>query len=363
MDKRQKKADQALGKRLAAVLNTEHEKTTHDALDILSWRWEEEDDNAPLEDQVKWLKDRVHDLEVFVRNSIRASNFLDCDWGTINAHDPRGHFKSTFLETLNFAQKRQVIASLDGYIVQEDFDSIYNRVHPAQQREFVKTLAETFLNKTIIDAFFRHPFWYIDEDVHPDIKQGEVTWDGGSSFGKNLETLYSNFSNASNAVYIEYAQVWRTMTTRLCNVTVPILTRPVDLRFGEAMRARRGARCRALAANLLGNKIFLSLMKPTEETDRRLGNLADLLERISQSAVLIMSQPADVKFHTLKDLDDHFLTSSNTVEAAFFCVASSRSGGDRVLGITHPYVFSTLNDLEQKKEIITLRKYHNPYIE
>lgn len=46
-----------------------------------------------------------------------------------------------------------------------------------------------------------------------------------------------------------------------------------DFTFGKAIQARRNAKCKALARNLLKNDTFVSLLKPTEDTDQREGNL------------------------------------------------------------------------------------------
>ncbi|KAL4934236.1 uncharacterized protein BDV17DRAFT_3439 [Aspergillus undulatus] len=160
------------------------------------------------------------------------------------------------------------------------FDSIYSLVHPKQQRYFGSTLVEIFLNKTVIDAFFRHPFWYVEEEVHPSDNDDDVPWDKMLLLGKKLEMLHSQFSNSlvivlvilelvawlptSIPVYSEYAQVRRTITTCLYNLTVFIMARPVDLHFGEAMKGHRDAEYKAMAVDLLKNEIFLSPL----QTDR-----------------------------------------------------------------------------------------------
>ncbi|KAL4804520.1 hypothetical protein BDV18DRAFT_143327 [Aspergillus unguis] len=364
MTKRQKANDTA-DKRLSEVLKSKPEESEHSDFSILRWCWEEEDDKAPLEQQVKWLKDRNHELEVYLRNSIRMSNFLHLDWGSIETYNYTGQFKLVFYGTWNWGQnwglrdasslspeqKQEIITYLDGYIVQEDFDSIYSRLRPDDQRDFGHFLTEAFLNKTVLDTFFRHPFWYVEEDVHFDDGNDNVVWDDPDSslFGKKLETLHSQFSH----VYSEYAQVWKAITTRLCNCTRPILARPVDMSFGEAMKARRDAKSEALATELLRNETFLSLLKPTEEPDKRLDNLAFLLPRIAQAAVTVMSQPPDLKFQTLKNRDASFLTAPETTSAAKIRAKSDPSEDEgRLLAIAHPYLFTTMNHTEENWEII-----------
>lgn len=168
-----------------------------------------------LEDQVKHLKARVKDLEIFARNTMRAAEYLKGDfmeWDIVLAsHFPR-EFRTTLYETWNWSvlwagsditaltkkQKQQVLASLDGYIIQEDFDSIHARLHPEMQSRFLMTLTEAFLNKTVIDTFFRNPFWYVDESAQVDDNYEDVTWDGVSPLGEKLGKLHERFQQGSS---------------------------------------------------------------------------------------------------------------------------------------------------------------------
>lgn len=168
-----------------------------------------------LEDQVKYLKARVRDLEIFAGNTMRTADYLKGDfleWDIVLAsHFPR-EFETTLYEAWNWSvlwagcditalikqQKEQVITSLDGYIVQEDFDSIHARLHPEMQSRFLMALTETFLNKTVIDTFFRNPFWYVDEDAQVDDNHEDVTWDGVSPLGEKLGKLHGRFQQGSS---------------------------------------------------------------------------------------------------------------------------------------------------------------------
>lgn len=134
-----------------------------------------------------------------------------------------------------------------------------------------------------------------------------------------------------------------------------------DFTFGKAIQARRNAKCKALARNLLENKTFLCLLKPTEETDQREGNLVWILQHISQSAVDMQAQVPILGFKTLGDLGDRFEGSSDTFQALPFCFprlheGKSRLDGHRVLGITCPYVFRTINCPEYEKEVELVHK-------
>lgn len=359
----------------------------HGEYGILSYVW---DDDMRMEDQVKHLKARVKDLEIYARNTMRTTGYLKGDfleWDIVlPSHFPY-EFEGILIWAWNWSvtwggseitaltkeQKERVITSLDGYIVQEDFDSIHGRLHPDMQARFLETLTEAFLNKTVIDLVFRNPFWYVDEDCQVDDNHEGVTWDGISPLGEKLGKLHERFqqgappipcppalhANINLKVENEYAQVWRSVTTRLCNSTRMGQTR--NFNFGKATQARRNAKCEVLARSLLENETLLCLLKPTEDIDQREGNLVWILQHIAQKAVDMLAQTPVLGFKTMSDLGDRFEWSSDTFQSLPFCWAQphegkSRLDGQRVLGITCPYVFRTVNCPEYEKEIELVHK-------
>ncbi|KAL2826436.1 hypothetical protein BDW59DRAFT_179563 [Aspergillus cavernicola] len=354
VSKRQKAKDEAL-KQIAAVREQEPEEDPHGWYGILSYVY---DDNNSLEEQVKSLRARTRDLEIYVQNSIRNKEFLKGDffaWDVVLPPRFPDEFGMVFNRTWGWSQiwgaDDQIIASLDGYIVQEDFNGICGRLPPLLQPGFPAHLAEAFLNKTIFDTFFRNPFWYVDESFQREDGNEKSTLDGVSPLGEKLDTLYSSIQIVSN----EYSQVWRSVTARLCNSTLFRQTK--DFSFGKAVQAHRSAKCLALASHLLANKTFQCLLKPTDEIEKRLGNLGHILQEIAQSAVDMSAQIPLLGFSTLEDLDDQFFGLSSTTEALPFCFAeydaqgNTQLDGHRVLGIARPYVFRTVNDPQEEKEI------------
>jgi hypothetical protein len=174
---------------MAAVLKQELEHTPYGPYGILNWKCNE---NESLESQVKSLKERVCDLEIYVRNSIRNQDFLEGDlfaWDIVYPTDFPKEFRALFHQSWNFVenwgaedipcltrkQKQQVIASLQGYFVQEDFDSIHARLHPIQKGHFHRRLAETFINKVVDETFFHNLFWYVDENAQPGDDNSKAT--------------------------------------------------------------------------------------------------------------------------------------------------------------------------------------------
>ncbi|KAJ0414636.1 hypothetical protein BJY00DRAFT_318630 [Aspergillus carlsbadensis] len=348
---------------MAAVRKQELEHIPYGPYGILNWKCNE---NESLENQVKSLKERVCDLEIYVRNSIRNQEFLEGDffaWNIIYPTDFPREFDALFIQSWNFVeswgaeespcltrkQKQQVIASLKGYVVQEDFDSIRASLHPIQQGYFHRRLAEMFINKVVVETFFHNLFWYVDENAHPD-DNGKGVWKSATPLGERLNTLYGRFQKVGK----EYSHVWRTITIRLCNSVATEQTR--DLTFGEATRAHRDAKCAALASKLLANKTLLCLLKKTDEQERRLDNLSYALQHMAQSAVDMNVQIPFLGFRTLDHVDTRFSETSDTIEAESYSFAyddkkECRIKGHRVLGITRPYVFRTANDPKEEKEI------------
>ncbi|KAL4962705.1 uncharacterized protein BDV14DRAFT_202527 [Aspergillus stella-maris] len=235
------------------------------------------------------------------------------------------------MASLTEEQKQQNIACLDGYVIQDDFDSIYLRLHPGLQPRFCRNLAETFLNKAIVDILFRHPFWYVDSEVPSKGANDHLSWDEISPLGETLEKLHARFQTVGNG----YSQVWRSITVRLCNSTAFGQTK--DFTFGKAIQNHRDGKCSAIAADLLSNEIFWSLPKDTDMPEVQLDQLYELLRRVSQAPVDMQAQIPVLGFGIA--LVFH---AQNGVP---------RLEGHRVLLMTKPYVWRTVNDPEHEKEV------------
>ncbi|KAL3451692.1 hypothetical protein BJX65DRAFT_304280 [Aspergillus insuetus] len=289
-------------KQMAAVRKQELEHTLYGPYGILNWKCNE---NESLESQVKSLKER-------------SWNFAE-SWG---AED---------ITCLTGKQKHQVIASLKGYFVQEDFGSIYASLHPIQQGHFLCRLAETFINKLVVETFFHNLFWYVDENAQPGDDNNKAIWENTTPMGERLNTLYGRFQKVAN----EYSHVWRTITIRLCNSVATEQTR--DLTSGEATRAHRDAKCTALALKLLANKTFLCLLKKTDEQERRLGNLSYALQHMAQSVVDMSVQIPFLAFRTLDGVDIWFYRTSDTLEPEGYSFAYDDKKACRINGLRVPH--------------------------
>ncbi|KAL2829763.1 hypothetical protein BDW59DRAFT_158936 [Aspergillus cavernicola] len=202
-------------------------------------------------------------------------------------------------QSLTQAQKKQLVRSLDGYCVQEDFDSIISRLSSYHQKMILSTFTSAFLVKTAIGKFFQHPFWYVEIPSQRETRE-EAPWLGVSYYGTVLEEISSRFEEVNPV----FGRIWRSLTTRLC--TSLNYDQAKDRSFGEALQALRHARCRSLASEILADKIFQCLLKPTDDPSKREDSLSFCLAKLSDIAVGMLSQHPVLKFHTLHELEPRF---------------------------------------------------------
>ncbi|CEN60439.1 hypothetical protein ASPCAL02879 [Aspergillus calidoustus] len=326
------------------------------------------DESAPVETQLEQLKARyialAHNIGQFFDEEEFLTSHTPDEWArTMPAYWPKefhyawycaGAFSHNWayksLSDMKWtkAQKKQLVASLDGYIVQEDFDSIISRLSHRDCSGFPDRLATAFLMKRVIKEFFQHPFWYVEVLLEGREISGDAEWQGVSPYGVVLEDLFAQFQT----VNIQYARIWRSLTTRLCNQK----DRPAD--YEKNLRARRWARCRSLAQQLLVDNVFKHLLKPTTDLAARENLLARELGQISDIAANMHSQNPCLRYHTLHDLSPRFDRASGTMKAYTHVEVEAAEWQDRWEGgqgidtsldgrrpllIEHPYVFRVGN--------------------
>ncbi|KAL4878995.1 hypothetical protein BJY04DRAFT_220588 [Aspergillus karnatakaensis] len=322
---------------------------------IPKWTW---DKTKPLDEQVKILEDRVLELQEDWRFSETSRSFdlADVHWSAVDPRNYPNRFQGLFRGTWNWAlnwagdngahlskeQKANIIARLNGYIIQEDFDAIQARLNPDWQKVFLQLLTEMFLNKTVVKIMFENPF-----EIGGD--GDDVTTTPGSQF---LNALYSRFQGVNG----EHAHIWRLLTLRLSNRVHGSAEDKSITAFGEATRTHREARCEVLAKHLLSDKTFLSLLKNIKGNDddvERLRSLTISLKLIAQTAVDMSVRIPVLKFQTLKDVDPYASANSNNIkyegDTHAYRDDEFMLEGHRVVGITRPYVTRTLNAYNEKE--------------
>ena len=92
-------------------------------------------------------------------------------------------------KALSPEQKRDLIASLDGFCVQDDFDVIAAGLPKALRSIFLQSLVGTFLVKECILKFLMNPFWYLSHRPSSDTGE-EKPPINTPGFGDQILTLY-----------------------------------------------------------------------------------------------------------------------------------------------------------------------------
>ncbi|KAL3466944.1 hypothetical protein BJX64DRAFT_284093 [Aspergillus heterothallicus] len=326
------------------------------------------DETLPLEEQVKFMADRHRVLSDFIGYLVDEKDYMEnaVEWTGVFPADWTDHFEKILSDTWSFAaeygytdsaekrltkrQKKEVIASLKGYCVQEDFDSTLSRLNDHHKKSILETFAKIYLVKIVVDNFFKHPFWYV-EYLPPGAPEtcDEAPWQGVSPEGAVLEQMMSRFEQINP----EYGRIWRNLTVRLCNSMYCRLDD--DINFGKALAARRRARCRSLAKEILSNQTFLSLLKPTDDPARREEALGSRLVDISDTIVPMLSQEPSLELRTLDELEPKYHHTSKTLEAEW-ChflsqntdhIPSPRLDGSRVLFIENPFALRVHTDRDE----------------
>ncbi|GKZ29825.1 hypothetical protein AbraIFM66950_006686 [Aspergillus brasiliensis] len=88
---------------------------------------------------------------------------------------------------LSIDDKRAIIASLDGFCIQDDWDSIYSSLPPGGRAEIGIVLLEALLNKFIYEKFASSTFWFMDAKIDATDQEGDA------NFYKRFDYVYERF--------------------------------------------------------------------------------------------------------------------------------------------------------------------------
>lgn len=142
----------------------------------------------------------IHDLRD-KRNLLRAGEW---EWGWLRPKDIRKQLtclrvyvhswvtkfaasEPEDVERLSDTQKCDIISSLKGYCVQEDWDILMGHLSDVHRDLIMEVFLETLLMKEIIEKTFECPFWYFDGKLDLEDEEGDET------FGARLQHLYERF--------------------------------------------------------------------------------------------------------------------------------------------------------------------------
>lgn len=91
-------------------------------------------------------------------------------------------------EILSKEQKKDIITSLKGWVVQDDFDTTVSRLPPNIRYTILVNFASMIILKDCLRLFWSNPFWYLDVDDAFSNSEGAE-----APFGAHLHTLYRTF--------------------------------------------------------------------------------------------------------------------------------------------------------------------------
>ncbi|KAL5338261.1 hypothetical protein BJX70DRAFT_398785 [Aspergillus crustosus] len=316
-----------------------------------NWVW---DKTKPLEEQIQLLGERAAIFDSFLKRCTGWRCFLDGKWAMRSMHgDYLAHFPKRISEIegaimswtnefivddiahLTAEQKKEIVASLDGYLVQDNLDSIQGRLHPNWKGNLPQTLAEIFLHKFVIKTMFGNPFWNVNENARPGDTES-LAWD----------------------VNDEHAHIWRALTIRLCNTTGSWIPKTADYQnFAEATKAHRDAMCNAMASHLLADKAFSCLVKKDAQQDKVCAeDLAYWLQYVAEIAMGMHKHVSVLEVKNLKDLDRGYREPSDTMTREDD-PGEYPPKGFEVLGITGAYITRRLNNNDEDEiELVSKAK-------
>ncbi|KAI2995947.1 hypothetical protein CBS147346_9667 [Aspergillus niger] len=183
----------------------------------------------------------------------------------------------TRLESMSHLQpdeKHEIITSLDGYCVQEDWDSIHSLLPPGTREHMGPVLGATMLYQFIFSKLIDSPFWFLDGKISP------TDADGDPQFHLRLQYLYERIREAS----VYKAAWWKSVTIGECNARSAFDNNPANTGLAQGTAVQRKAMVKSLTDELLGRRVFQLLLRPLEyKEDVSLRH--EQLHRILQDAV------------------------------------------------------------------------------
>ncbi|GCB19090.1 hypothetical protein AAWM_01975 [Aspergillus awamori] len=152
---------------------------------------------------------------------------------------------------LSSGDKQAIIASLDGFCVQEDWDKIHSSLPPAARSVFGKVLLEAMLNQFIYKKFATSPFWFMDA------KMDATDQPGDANFIRRLDYIYQRFREIlpTNAAW------WKSTLVSICTAEVQFVGGPRYSALGQPMHERRKALVKSYEEELWECRLFRLLLK------------------------------------------------------------------------------------------------------
>ncbi|KAJ5938907.1 hypothetical protein N7466_002041 [Penicillium verhagenii] len=277
-----------------------------------------------------WPRMFISDWE----NTLSSMEWNAYTWALNFAFQPRWNR----YDHISQDQKRDIIASLKGWIVQDDFDLIISKFPPVIRLAALKHLTAISILKHCFEVFFENPFWYLDPDDEYK-RDSNVTC---TTFATHLNVLHKKFLS----VVPELAHHWRAQTVRLANtIQLSPYALEGDRAYGVANEEIIKEKAYQLAAAKLNDPAFQCLLQ--DPTDAKLPDaLGDVYHRFAEKARLMSTMHPYITWKTLDSpendpLRPKFTRSDKTMEPVYMWPLGpreSRLNGREVLAIRFPYV-------------------------
>ncbi|OJZ82475.1 hypothetical protein ASPFODRAFT_64494 [Aspergillus luchuensis CBS 106.47] len=185
------------------------------------------------------IPDLVHENFEFLESAIQdwAYSWTRCD----------------SLSDLPQTDKQAIIESLDGYCVQEDWNTIHALLPPATQEHMGPVLAATMLYQYIFTKFIDSPFWFVDGKISPTDAKGD------SQFHQRLQYFYDRFreTDAFNAAW------WKSITVTEANSCS--MSNICKTKLSKDTNARRPIILKDLTEELLERRVLQLLLSPLQD--------------------------------------------------------------------------------------------------
>ncbi|KAJ0419384.1 hypothetical protein BJY00DRAFT_285970 [Aspergillus carlsbadensis] len=243
------------------------------------------------------------------------------------------------MEALPDTDKKYIMASLQGYCVQEDIETLVPRFPESVRQNAPEIFMSMYIIKDMMQRFYTNPFWYLGpnpgaavEDVEATAKQKEFT--------ESLWGIGREFREANRSMY----DLWKATTCRLANVDRQ--GRGKNHQFGRSTKAYREALIGPMVSSILASKTVQLLLKepkkikPSDESHKELLNI---YKRVAEDAVDLSFHDRDPEIETLNTIEGIFDHKSKAVTAAddhFLLKGDCRLDGKPILGIMIPGVLS-----------------------
>ncbi|GES58646.1 hypothetical protein ATEIFO6365_0004079700 [Aspergillus terreus] len=253
------------------------------------------------------------------------------------------------LNSLPDESKRNVIKNLEGWCVQEDWETLTKPLPGTFRSIGAIVLVETLLMKDLFEKMIgNNPFWYFDGKAGPDDENES------ENFPIQLEHLYHRFiqTNPFSAGY------WRSETIRLSN-SVRNSQAP-DLTLGQYHQDRVKASVQKFASEFLAREDVQSLLISDEKTEQyRSDALLRVYERAAEFSQRMMASPGLPKFYGLEELGQKYskeckLTTLCASNGANIPAHTERLDGQRIMIVKHPALTFTCTDARQSHEDVAV---------